>query len=71
MPYILILEKRVIEDIAKLKKSGNQATINKIAQLLTELTNHPTTGTGQIEQLRGRLSGFWSRSEERRVGKEC
>ena len=61
MPYILILEKRVIEDIAKLKKSGNQATINQIAQLLTELTNHPTTGTGQIEQLRGSLYGFWIR----------
>lgn len=30
--------------------------------LLPEAEQHfPTTGTGQVEQLKGNLSGFWSR----------
>lgn len=29
--------------------------------LFEELQLHPKTGTGQMEQLRGNLNGFWSR----------
>lgn len=49
------------EDIELLKKSGDKGVLKKLAKLLTELTEHPTTGTGQIEQLKGNLSGKWSR----------
>ncbi len=61
MPYIVKLDKKAIEDITKLKRSGNKAVVAKIAQLLAELMEHSTTGTGQVEQLKGNLSGFWSR----------
>ena len=42
-------------------KSGQKKAIAKIEALLAELKEHPTTGTGQVEQLRGNLSGYWSR----------
>ncbi|MDE5586405.1 MAG: Txe/YoeB family addiction module toxin [Muribaculaceae bacterium] len=43
------------------KKSGQQKILKKIWSLVEELKLHPQTGTGQVEQLRGNLSGFWSR----------
>lgn len=33
----------------------------KIERLLLELAEHPATGTGQVEALKGSFSGFWSR----------
>ena len=61
MPYIVKLEPKAVQDITELKRSGNKAAIIKIERLFLELTEHPTTGTGQVEALRGNLSGFWSR----------
>lgn len=61
MAYIVKLEPKAVQDITELKRSGNKAAIIKIERLLLELTEHPTTGTGQVEALRGSLSGFWSR----------
>ena len=43
------------------RKSGQKKTLLKIAALLEELCEHPTTGTGKVEQLNGDLEGFWSR----------
>lgn len=34
------------------KKSGQKKIIDKIATFLHELSIHPTTGTGQVEQLK-------------------
>ncbi|WP_300117392.1 Txe/YoeB family addiction module toxin [Duncaniella sp.] len=42
-------------------KSGQKKTLKKIADLFEELRQHPTTGTGHVEQLKGNLSGLWSR----------
>lgn len=61
MAYIIQLEHKAVKDIEELKKSGNKATIEKIKTLLLELAEHPTTGTEQVEALKGNLSGFWSR----------
>jgi toxin YoeB len=43
------------------RKSGQKKTLLKIAALLEELCEHPTTGTGKVEQLKGDLEGFWGR----------
>ncbi len=43
------------------KKSGQKKILKKILDLFSELREHPTTRTGQVEQLKGNLSGFWSR----------
>lgn len=59
--FRLKIEKAAQIDIKKHYKSGNKATIKKIEQILIELTEHPTTGTGQPEQLKFELAGKWSR----------
>ena len=35
--------------------------LQKIVSLFEELQQHPETGTGQVEQLKGNLQGYWSR----------
>lgn len=42
-------------------KAGNKAAYKKIQGFLKELKEHPATGTGQPEQLKHELSGYWSR----------
>ena len=59
--YIVEITDRAAEDIASLKKSGNTSAITKIRRLLEELQEHPMSGKGQVEALKGNLSGFWSR----------
>lgn len=41
-------------------KSGQVKVLDKILDLLRELEEHPRTGTGQVEQLKGNLNGYWS-----------
>ena len=65
MSYIVKLEERARLDIEELKKSGNKTVVTKIGKLLLELREHPTSGTGQVEALKGNLSGFWSRRIDR------
>ena len=49
------------KDLEKHFKSGNKVAIKKIERFFIELSDHPYTGTGQPEQLKHELSGFWSR----------
>lgn len=48
-------------DLRKHFKSGNVATIKKIEKFFIELSEHPFEGSGQPEQLKHGLTGFWSR----------
>jgi toxin YoeB len=59
--YTLNITLQAKKDIAILKKNGGKAIVNKIEKLLIELIEHPKTGTGQVEQLKGELQGQWSR----------
>jgi len=61
MTYSLRLTQDAIKDIEKHKKSGDKKVLQKIEVLLQELQKHPRTGTGQPEQLKHDLEGFWSR----------
>lgn len=61
MIYELILQPEAEQHLEEWKKSGQKKILKKIADLFSELRVHPTTGTGQVEQLKGSLSGFWSR----------
>jgi len=49
------------EDKEKLRKSGDTQALKKLAVLLWELTEHPTTGTGKPKPLSGDRAGQWSR----------
>lgn len=59
--YTLDITAQAKKDIAYLKKNGGKAVTNKIEKLLIELIEHPKTGTGQVEQLKGNRQGQWSR----------
>lgn len=64
--YTLHITVQAKKDIAYLKKNGGKAVTNKIEKLLIELMEHPRTGTGQVEQLKGDRQGQWSRRIDKR-----
>ena len=61
MRYQLILTPEAEHHLDEWRKSGQKKTLLKIAALFEELCEHPTTGTGKVEQLKGDLEGYWSR----------
>ena len=60
MIYTLVFSKEAEADLRKLKKNEPQA-YRKARQLLLELQEHPKTGSGKPEQLKGDRAGQWSR----------
>ena len=61
MSYRLVLTPEAETHLREWKKSGQNKVLKKILALFEELKEHPTTGTGQVEQLKGNLQGYWSR----------
>lgn len=61
MRYKLVLTPEAERHLDEWRKSGQKKTLLKIVALLEELCEHPTTGTGKVEQLKGDLEGYWSR----------
>lgn len=61
MTYELILMPEAEQHLKEWRKSGQKKTLKKIINLFEELRTHPTTGSGHVEQLKGNLSGLWSR----------
>jgi toxin YoeB len=64
--FELIFTNIAHKGILRHKKAGNKKLIIKLDQLLSELEEHPETGTGKPERLKNNLSGLWSR----RINKE-
>ena len=65
--FTVILTEKAQIDFAIFKKN-NPKGYKKIEKLLTELENHPKTGTGHVEQLTGNFSGYWSRRIDEKNG---
>jgi toxin YoeB len=61
MKYELQYTSDFENDKERLRKSGDIKALQKLATLLLELTEHPTTGTGKPEPLSGNRVGQWSR----------
>ncbi len=61
MIYTIVLTPEAETQLKLWRKSGQKKTLQKIFSLLQELQEHPETGTGQVERLKGNLAGFWSR----------
>ena len=55
------IEKLAQNHIEKFYKAGNKGNIKKIEKILLELSETPYSGTGQPEQLKYELAGYWSR----------
>lgn len=66
MTYELVLSDEAKAHLIEWKKSGQKKYLKKILVLFDELREHPTTGTGHVEQLKGNLSGLWSREISKR-----
>lgn len=60
MIYELVFSKVADVDLRRLKRNEPQA-YKKAVKLLEELQEHPQTGTGKPEQLKGDRAGQWSR----------
>lgn len=61
MNYKLEFSKTALEDIEKFKRTGDKSLLKKLQKLLSELIEHPLTGTGQPEMLKHNLKGLYSR----------
>ena len=59
--YTLIISKDAQKEISYFYKLGDKAIIKKLEKFLEKLIDHPTKGSGKVEQLRGDLAGCWSR----------
>jgi toxin YoeB len=49
------------EDLAYWKQTGNKRIMKRITTLLADILEHPFTGIGKPEPLKGDLQGLWSR----------
>ena len=58
--YKIEFSKTAIDDIVKLRRNEPNA-YKKLDGLISEPKEHPTTGTGHPEQLKGDKVGKWSR----------
>jgi toxin YoeB len=59
--YRVIVSDIAKKDLLRIQKSGDKASIRKVEQMITELYEHPETGTGKPERLKFDLTGYWSR----------
>lgn len=64
--YEIEYSEQFFEDVQVHKKAGQKVILEKINKLIDELREHPTTGTGKPEPLKGNRKGQWSR----RISKE-
>jgi toxin YoeB len=59
--YEIEYTEKFLEDVEAHKKTGQKSILIKINALIDELREHPTTGTGKPELLKGDRKGLWSR----------
>ena len=58
--FTIVFSEDARKDLKELNKHS-PASVAKLAKLLEEVRNHPRTGTGQIEQLKGYNGSVYSR----------
>ena len=58
--YEIEYQEQALIDIAKLKRD-EPAAYKKVVSFIQELKEHPKTGTGHPEPLKGKPEGRWSR----------
>ncbi|MBO7624229.1 MAG: Txe/YoeB family addiction module toxin [Bacteroidales bacterium] len=61
MKYIIHLTENALDGIDYFKAKRDRTALAKIKCLLNELSEHPYTGTGKPELLKGDYEGYWSR----------
>lgn len=66
MTFDIEFAAEALEDIEKLRKTGNQALLRKFYSLLQELRQHPESGTGKPERLKHYKLNTWSRRVDKK-----
>ena len=61
MSYSVIIDYQAFLDIKKHQQAGNTKLVSKINDFMSELAEHPRTGTGKPEQLKNYTREIWSR----------
>ena len=61
MSYSLDYTHDALEDYNKLVEKGDKKYLTKLNRLIDEVVDHPRTGTGHPERLKGREEEVWSR----------
>lgn len=61
MSYKVIIAPQVLGDIKRHLEAGNKKLAVKISSLIDELADHPRSGIGKPEQLKGFTKEIWSR----------
>ena len=62
MSYKIEVDPKVFDDIDRHTKAGDKKLATKVVNLIDELREHPRSGTGKPEQLRGFSDReMWSR----------
>ncbi|MFI3270008.1 MAG: Txe/YoeB family addiction module toxin [Rikenellaceae bacterium] len=62
MSYRVAISELAQLGIERHKRSGNKKLVEKIFKLFVEISEHPRSGTGQVEQLKGYADReVWSR----------
>ena len=66
--YTLVFSEDAKKDLKELHKRAPSA-VSKLSKLLDEIREHPRTGTGQVEQLKGYDGSVYSRriTKEHRI----
>ena len=65
----IIFTPQALKDRDYWKQTGNKRIMRRITSPLTDIVEHPFTGIGKPEPLKGQLHGLWSRriSDEHRL----
>lgn len=58
--YTIVFTEDAKKDLVELHKKAPRA-VSKLSKLLDEVREHPRTGTGQVEQLKGYDGSVYSR----------
>lgn len=58
--YTIVFTEDAKKDLKELNKKAPQV-VSKLSKLLDEVREHPRTGTGQVEQLKGYDGSVYSR----------
>ncbi|MEG0993496.1 MAG: Txe/YoeB family addiction module toxin [Bacteroidales bacterium] len=59
--YKVIITPNANDEMEQLKKSGEEAEVKRLQEMLSELALHPEIGIGKPEDLGGNMGGKWSR----------
>ncbi len=66
MTFEIDFTSEALEDIEKLRRTGNKVILKKVFSLIQELKKHPETGTGKPERLKHYQQNTWSRRIDRK-----